>query len=469
VRLQLQAHAAAPQVAVLSEVSPVRPIDYALGYREERAEAAFFEGLEQPASLGADAALDVALALPADQKGVEVDAPESLPAEKTRDIVFSDDLKLARYIQPRPVRFVAVLVPLVNLDTDFTPDTSDTPPSEDVVDIVDDLLDVVEAPVEEIEEAEEVVVAEVAVREIMTAPPRATPLPSLRKRTANEAQLVSFERESDTEFGLPNDDELISEPIASAEIEEADLPPLDVADKANTDRPTPARDVPKITNGPRIALVIAAAGLNENVTRFAIDALPAGVTLAFAPVKAQARALAQDAKHDGHTVLVEIPMEPLNRSRDPGPLTLRVGNSSAQNLSNLDKALALIPSADGASSYLGARFNADERAAAPVIASLANRGLFFFENEPTSRSVFQGLAARNSVPYARGVLKFDRDRSGSSIRSELDRLERQARQRGYAVGVGTTLRGTVSTVALWAKEAEKRGVRLVPITEIGKK
>jgi len=66
------------------------------------------------------------------------------------------------------------------------------------------------------------------------------------------------------------------------------------------------------------------------------------------------------------------------------------------------------------------------------------------------------------------VVKIDRDRNGSAVRAALDALEAQARRRGSAVGVGTALRSTISTVALWAKEAEKRGVRLVPIIEVAR-
>jgi polysaccharide deacetylase 2 family uncharacterized protein YibQ len=52
--------------------------------------------------------------------------------------------------------------------------------------------------------------------------------------------------------------------------------------------------------------------------------------------------------------------------------------------------------------------------------------------------------------------------------ASLNRLEREARRTGRAVGVGTTLRGTITAVASWAKEAEKRGVRLVPIIELAR-
>ena len=185
-------------------------------------------------------------------------------------------------------------------------------------------------------------------------------------------------------------------------------------------------------------------------------------------MRADVGTLAREAKQDGHTVLVEIPLEPVNRSRDPGPLTLRVADSPQQNLDRLDRALKLISVADGASSYLGARFNAEPQAVAPVVNALASRKLMLFENEPTSRSVFQSFAARAKLPYARGVVKFDRERNTRAIRASLNALEKQARERGSAVGVGTAFRSTISTVAEWVKQAEKRGVRFVSIIEVAR-
>jgi len=492
-RLQVEVHASTPIVAVRADVSPVRPIDLEMGYRESQAEAAFFEGLAQPTVQSpADAALDLALAAPADTGQEELtasqpapDAPAEISPPNAPEIAEPslEDFMLEERVAPDAMRVIAVLA--APAMPDFVPeaDKSDVPPAK--------------APekVEPEEPAVQVIVT-------MSAPPTMTPLPNFRARKEEAVDVVS---------AVVDIADGVVEPVvpnpAFAEIEEAPLPPLPAPDEIatrpidplpeedvatleivalpedvvpevpvvapivvaqNPVSPAPARPPVKLTNGPRIALVIAAAGINTNVTQFAIDALPAGVTLAFAPVKSSVTALAKAAKDDGHSVLVEIPMEPVNKTRDPGPLTLRVGDTAQQNLARLNQAFGIVPMADGASSYLGARFNADERAAAPIITALATKGLFLFENEPTTRSVFQRLSSGSDLPYARGVVKIDRDRNGAAIREMLAGLERQARRDGYAVGVGTALRGTISTVALWAKAAEKRGVRLVPVIELAR-
>jgi len=404
-RLQTEAQASTPVVAVAADISPVRPIDLALGFNERRAEAAFFETMARPAppaSPVAPALQRPAPTPPEVEYRIEAPTKHAAPTMESPDAVVEDQSPISQS-EPEPLLAIAELTQSQRLD--FAPDTptSDVPPVAAVEPEADPLPDA---------EPEEVDVAEAS-----GPAPETSPLPSLRPAAPKIPKAVEPPVETAT---------LDTETEAEAEVE-ADAPaapaigsigPI-VTVKPNTAAPTldpttlPS-DVKRVTpaslsvaaaslatvgkataNGdkaPEIALVIAAAGLNTNTTRYAIEALPAGITLAFAPIKEEATALAADAKRDGHTVLVEIPLEPVNRRRDPGPLTLRVSDSPEANLERLQRALARIAS--------------------------------------------------------------------------LDRLEREARRTGRAVGVGTTLRGTITAVASWAKEAEKRGVRLVPIIDL---
>lgn len=223
---------------------------------------------------------------------------------------------------------------------------------------------------------------------------------------------------------------------------------------------------PTDPNAPRIALVITAAGLNEDVTELAIDALPSGITFAFAPIGPHSAPLARRAQADGHTLLVEIPMEPINPRRAPdSPLILRTGQPASVITDRLGKALAQFPNVAGISNYLGARFVRSEQAAAPLLRALAARRLFLFENQPTAQSLLQSLANSYNVPYAAGHIVIDREQRANSIRNKLDLLERQARKEGVAIGVLTAYRDSVLTVAQWAKEARKRGIVFTPVTQ----
>ncbi len=219
--------------------------------------------------------------------------------------------------------------------------------------------------------------------------------------------------------------------------------------------------------GPRIALVVTAAGIHEGTTRKAIAALPDGVTLAFAPIGKKTSDLARVAVADGHTILAEVPMEPMHPRRDPGePLTLRVGNTGPDNIARLGETLNRVPGASGVSSYLGAKFSRSEIAATPVIGEIAARNLFLFENQPNGQSRLGSLAKDRNVAYATSALALDIEPDTAAILQRLTVLEEQARRDGVAIGVATTYRETILTLDKWITDAQKRGVIFVPVTQI---
>ena len=51
-----------------------------------------------------------------------------------------------------------------------------------------------------------------------------------------------------------------------------------------------------------------------------------------------------------------------------------------------------------------------------------------------------------------------------AIDAELKRLEERARQNDLAIGTASALPITVDRIALWAKELDKAGIRLVPVS-----
>ncbi len=265
------------------------------------------------------------------------------------------------------------------------------------------------------------------------------------------------------------------QPVRKAAIETMMLPPPTeliavalpemavIEEPAIVERPA----IPSSAPAPRIALVITAAGLHESTTRQAIDRLPQGITLAFAPIGKKTDTLAKAALADGHTILAEIPMEPVNPNRDPGePLTLRVSNSSEANIARMNKAIARVPGASGISSYLGAKFSRSEDAARPVIGEIASRGLFLFENQPGGQSRLSALAKSNDVPYAAGRQAIDADRSSARMLDRLSALEVQARRDGVAIGVATAYRESIDALERWVAAAERRGIVFVPVTRI---
>ncbi len=304
-----------------------------------------------------------------------------------------------------------------------------------------------------------------------------TTAPAARQITAADALAMPFPRQKPVRVAT------ITPPTPAKPIS---LPPLEpiklvipddsIALNLPVEAPEPAQiakaspikpDTPTAT-GPKIAIVLAAAGLNTTATKSAITRLPQSVTLAFAPIGEQTLSLSKQAASDGHLVLAEVPMEPMNALRDPGePLTLRVSNTGQENISRLRNALKRVSNAKGVSSYLGARFSRSGTAATPVINAIKNDGYFLFENQPNHQSQLATLAQDAGLPYAAGRIVIDANQD--QIDTALDALEAQAKRDGIAIGVGATYTNTVDALAKWMKSAESRGITFVAVTEVADK
>ena len=71
-----------------------------------------------------------------------------------------------------------------------------------------------------------------------------------------------------------------------------------------------------------MALIVGGLGLNAVTTRAAIERLPPEVTLSFVPYADNLQSWIDQARAQGHEVMLEMPMEPTGYpDNDPGPYT----------------------------------------------------------------------------------------------------------------------------------------------------
>ncbi len=121
--------------------------------------------------------------------------------------------------------------------------------------------------------------------------------------------------------------------------------------------------------GTRIAIVVGGLGLSQTGTQRAIRQLPDTVTLAFAATGNSLQRWMQEARQQGHEILLQVPFEPFDYpANDPGRGTLLVENSPGDNLDNLHQAMARITNYTGVMNYMGGRFLSDSEAFEPVCA-----------------------------------------------------------------------------------------------------
>ncbi|MCD1642838.1 divergent polysaccharide deacetylase family protein [Aurantimonas coralicida] len=219
--------------------------------------------------------------------------------------------------------------------------------------------------------------------------------------------------------------------------------------------------------GTRIAIVVGGLGISQTGTMNAIGSLPPGVTLGFSPSGNSLDRWMQEARRSGHELVLQVPLEPVGYPQiDPGEDTLTVDDAAAGDLSALHASLATITNYVGIMNYMGGRFVAEPAAMEPLIAELGRRGLMFFDDASSLRSVAADTAQLQSVPAAVSDLSIDRSQDPTDIRSQLDTLERIARAEGTAIGVASAFDVSVATIAKWIGEARGRGIEIVPLSAL---
>lgn len=220
-------------------------------------------------------------------------------------------------------------------------------------------------------------------------------------------------------------------------------------------------------NAPRIALVVSGLGIGASVTTDALRKLPGTVTLAFAPYGGDLARQVARARDNGHEVLLQIPMEPIDfPENDPGPHTLLTSIDAKDNLERLHWLMSRFQGYVGLVNFMGGRFTASEQSLAVVLREAATRGLLYLDDGSSRRSMANQIAGANNLAFAKADLVIDQVPTPSEVDRALGRLETAARARGVAIGVAGPLPVSIDRIAQWIKAAESRGIQLVPITAV---
>ncbi len=223
----------------------------------------------------------------------------------------------------------------------------------------------------------------------------------------------------------------------------------------------------KATGRPRIAVVVGSLGLSQATTMAAIQQLPGGVTLAFAPYGRNLQDYVNQARAAGHEVLLQVPMEPMDYpTNDPGPHTLLTSLTINHNLKRLDWLLGRFAGYVGVVNFMGGRFTAAESHVRPILEAMRDRGLMFLDSRASSSSVADRVAGKIGLTIAVNDRVVDAVASRAAIDARLLELERLASASGGAIGIGFPYPVTIERLAQWTRVMGDRGYDLVPISSL---
>lgn len=226
-------------------------------------------------------------------------------------------------------------------------------------------------------------------------------------------------------------------------------------------------DRAKAAKMPVVAIVIGGLGVGAAKTTDAIMKLPPAVTLAFTPYGSDPGKLAERARAQRHEIFLQIPMEPYDfPDNDPGPQTLLTSLSTDQNMDRLYWHLSRMQGYAGITNFMGARFIATDAAMQPIIREAAKRGLGFFDDGSSPRSIAPQAAASQAMPFGKGDIAIDVVPTPAEIDRALNKLESAARERGAAVGTASALPVSIERIGAWIRTLSDRGILLVPLTTV---
>lgn len=262
----------------------------------------------------------------------------------------------------------------------------------------------------------------------------------------------------------------LDEAAAEAEVVLASLPAPDIPKLIPARRPPLwqryAVPVSVRAGQPMIAIVLDDVGLSRAMARRAI-ALPAPLTLSFMTYAKDLRRYTAEARAAGHELMLHVPMEPTNAAYDAGPKVLRNDMSKDEIARRLEWGFNRFEGYVGINNHMGSKFTAASGGVSQVMRALRARDLLFLDSVTSGSSLAWRAAVSSGVPVARRDIFLDHDwRNADSIEDQLVALERIARRRGYAVGIGHPHRLTLDILAKWLPEARRRGIALVPISAI---
>jgi hypothetical protein len=224
-------------------------------------------------------------------------------------------------------------------------------------------------------------------------------------------------------------------------------------------------DRAKAAKMPVVSIVVGGLGVGAAKTTDAIMKLPSAVTLAFTPYGSDPGKLAERARAQRHEILLQIPMEPFDYpDNDPGPQTLLTTLNADQNLDRMTWHMSRFQGYAGVANFMGGRFVVADSVMQPIIKEAAKRGLGYFDDGSSPRSVAGSAAAAQAMPFAKADIAIDTVPTAVEIDHALANLENLAKERGTAVGVASALPVSIERIGAWAKTLENHGIMLVPLT-----
>ena len=217
-----------------------------------------------------------------------------------------------------------------------------------------------------------------------------------------------------------------------------------------------------------IAIVIDDIGLDKPRSKRAIK-FEHPITLAFLPYGDNLSPLIEDARQNGHDIMLHLPMEPVSAHIDPGPNALRVNLPWEELENRIEWNFSRMDGFVGVNNHMGSRFTGDQTLMAKLLKLLDQRGLLFLDSVTTKHSQGYRIAQTRKMPHAVRDVFIDHDLNPEAINRQLALIEKTAREKGHVVAIGHPHDLTLKALERWLPTLAQKGLTPVPITLLVKR
>ncbi len=213
-----------------------------------------------------------------------------------------------------------------------------------------------------------------------------------------------------------------------------------------------------------VAIIIDDMGLGLRSRQ--VEVLPGPLTLAYLPYADNLPARTKRASNQGHELMVHIPMEAMNKSLDGGPKVLRTSQGSDEFMEILEWGLSRFDGYVGINNHMGSRLTSDKDAMRRVMRKIKDKGIYFIDSKTIGSSVAAQTAREEGIPYAERDIFLDHEITRDFVEDALKKLERRAKNNGYAIAIGHPHKETITALKKWLPTLEDKGLTLVPASKL---
>ena len=248
------------------------------------------------------------------------------------------------------------------------------------------------------------------------------------------------------------------EPIIKAAV---DLEPSESDTKSSQKEPT----LPANTTG-KLAIIIDDLGHSTGVLRKLVE-LNYALTFSILPNLENTSQTAEIIHDKNYEMLLHLPMQPIGwPAINPGPGALMITDDDKSLARKLEINLLSVRYAVGANNHMGSAFTKHGDGLQTVMEVLKSKNLFFIDSKTAPGNTARNTADLYGVPYLSRNIFLDNHQDEKKIEIQLYKAAKIAEKHGQAIAIGHPYLSTLRVLAANLPILEKRGIRIVPVSNL---